>query len=233
MDDAEPWRSLQAPAATATVVRSDLNPWCFPRLWQFLALACLGAGSFTGCGDPAAIRPSDIRVYSGPKPSLAEPQQEARPTNPLAYEAPADWIDKGPSGMRLTTLVVDGDHEITVIPASGTLRANVDRWLGQLDPSATPEQIDHRAEEALAAAETLAAGEAEASVVLLLPATGSDGSKQDGKAILGAMITTGESAALFVKLTGPAAVARRELENFRRFVSSIRWKPSDLRETPN
>ena len=44
-----------------------------------------------------------------------------------------------------------------------------------------------------------------------------------GAAILGAMVPVEGSSSLFVKFKGRAEVARRERENFHRFVSSLRW----------
>jgi hypothetical protein len=57
----------------------------------------------------------------------------------------------------------------------------------------------------------------------MLPA---DAAKADaeGEAILGAAIPLDGNRSLFVKFKGPAAVARRERDNFIRFVSSLRWK---------
>jgi hypothetical protein len=87
-----------------------------------------------------------------------------------------------------------------------------------------PPQLDSLT---LSAAEKLDVGGTEATVVLLLDAENAQAAEQTeatGKAILGAMIPLDESAALFVKYKGDAAVARRERDNFNRFVSSIRWQ---------
>jgi hypothetical protein len=92
----------------------------------------------------------------------------------------------------------------------------VERWQGQLGETDVATR-DKAVEAALAAAEKLDVGGTEATVVLLRDA-------EAGQAILGAMIPLDESAALFVKYKGDAAVARRERDNFNRFVSSIRWQ---------
>lgn len=197
---------------------------------------CLLAVFAAGCGDDAAVRPGDIRSYTIPRPP-ASAVVAARPAEPgpqsgglkLSYDVPEGWTDRGGGGLRLATLVI-GDptagREVTVIPAAGTLRSNVERWQGQLGETDVATR-DKAVEATLAAAEKLDVGGTEATVVLLLDAEATQAAEQTeaaGQAILGAMIPLDESAALFVKYKGDAAVARRERDNFNRFVSSIRWQ---------
>jgi hypothetical protein len=180
-----------------------------------------------GCGDPAALQPGDVRRYEAAKPPAPPVAKPAPAAGGLAlrYEPPAGWTDQGASGMRLATLAI-GDvtagHEVTVIPASGTLAANVTRWLGQLDPAAAEAALAERTTAALAAAETLETEGVRATIVML-PADAAM-ADAEGEAILGAAIPLDDKASLFVKFKGPAAVAQRERDNFVRFVSSIRWK---------
>jgi len=185
-----------------------------------------------GCGDTAAVRPGDIRSYEVARPPAPEPRRslatEARGGLRLRYTAPEGWSDRGGSGLRLATLVINAGeeekgYEVTVIPASGSLRSNLDRWLGQLEPGLPPEELKPLADDALAAARAIAVGEAEATIVLLEDRAARAASDADGEAILAAMIPVDGGASLFVKFKGPAAVARREQEAFSRFVSSIRW----------
>ena len=197
-------------------------------------LACCCGGLAVGCARDADVRPGDVRTYTVPRPParpLAEaPAATERPTpggvgaERLRYEVPEGWTDRGGAGMRLATLAI-GDpaegHEVTVIPASGTLRGNVERWHGQLNPQAGPEARQQVVDAALAGAETIPAGPLTATVVMLTqPAETDTGAAQ---AILGAMIPLDDTGALFVKFKGDAVVARRERETFIRFVSSIRW----------
>jgi hypothetical protein len=122
--------------------------------------------------------------------------------------------------MRLATVTI-GDpaegREVTVIPASGSLRNNVERWQKQLagnDAASVADAVDR----ALTDAETVDVDGTEATVVLLVaaPAAG-------GEAILGAMVPLDDTSSLFVKFKGKADVALRERSNFTRFVSSLRW----------
>lgn len=196
------------------------------------ALACLGLSlPCGGCGPDAAVRPGDIRaavVASGDEPATRpwRPASPAATAPEIRYEIPAGWTDRGRSGPRLATLAIPdaaGADEVTVVPAAGTLRANVDRWLGQLPGFTDPAAREAALERALAAAEQIEVDGSRAVVVDLRDG-GVTESAAEGEAILGAMIPVDGTLALFVKYKGPAAVARRERPNFLRFVSSLRWK---------
>lgn len=194
-----------------------------------LAAAGTAALVAMGCKDSADIRPGDIRVYRIAKaadsglPAIAGPRAAASSSG-VRYVVPEGWSDRGATGMRLATLSIgdpNASHEVTVIPAAGTLESNVARWAGQLDPKADDAAREKAAAEAIAAAERLDLEGTEATVVLLVvPSEEGD----DAEAILGAMIPVEGGSSLFVKFKGPAAVANRERENFLRFVSSIRWR---------
>lgn len=186
----------------------------------------------TGCDDPTALRPDDVRVYETAKetpvaqaPAVAEGGPETRGGLALRYEPPPGWTDRGPAGMRLASLAIgtpsDG-HEVTVIPAAGTLEANVSRWAGQLDSAATAAVLAERTTAALEAAETVDVDGVKGTIVMLT--VGPESDRAADEAILGAAIPLDDNASLFVKFKGPAEVARRERDNFVRFVSSIRWK---------
>lgn len=186
-----------------------------------------------GCRRSDEVRPGDIRTYSvarSASPTVAAavpaPPAESR-TAAVRYEVPDGWSDRGASGMRLATLAIgdpaDG-REVTVIPAAGTLRGNLERWHGQLDATATEADRTAAVERSLAEALTLDVDGTPATIVTLFDAAAAAGPDAAGQAILGAMIPVDGSAALFVKFKGDAAVARREHDAFVRFVTSLRWK---------
>ena len=200
-----------------------------------------------GCEPAATIRPGDIRSYTVPKDAepatlaAATPAREqgqagaaaqtaapasAPADSAIRYDVPEGWNDGGASGMRLATLFI-GDaadkREVTIIPASGSLAGNVERWQGQLDAAADATDLKAKASAAIAAAESLDVAGTTATVVLLRDAEAAADPAR-GQAILGAMIPLAENRALFVKFKGDATVADRERERFSRFVSSIRWK---------
>lgn len=202
----------------------------FPLL---VAAGCLAA-VLAGCRRAADVQSGDIRTYTVAKETPAERSIAATTTAAaVRYELPAGWSDRGASGMRLAALAV-GDpaagDEVTVIPAAGTLRGNVERWQGQLDAEAGEAERTAAVERALAAAEVIDVDGASATVVALFDAAASAGPDASGQAILGAMIPVGEGSSLFVKYKGDAAVARRERAAFVRFVESLRWRePADRR----
>jgi hypothetical protein len=199
-----------------------------------VATVCLLVNVVAGCVRDADIHPGDIRTYAIPKDaepsSLASAAPEARSAEGprVRYEVPEGWTDAGRSGMRLATLLI-GDpadkREVTIIPASGTLEVNVERWQGQLDPESTDDARRKAAAAAIDAGEPVEVAGQPATVVLLRSSAagkGADDAPDGGEAILGAMIPVDESSALFVKFKGDAAVAICERERFIRFVSSIR-----------
>jgi hypothetical protein len=217
-------------AASTGPVGPDRPRGPLRRSWLAIPALVVAAGA-AGCGDEAAIRPGDIRTYAAPRPepsalaSSARGPESAAPASPaprLRYEVPDGWTDAGASGMRLATVTIGAPaegREVTVIPASGSLRANVERWQGQLGSEA--DAATAAVDRALAEAETLDVDGTRATVVLLLDEAAA--AAGDGQAILGAMVPVDDSSALFVKFKGDAAIARRERENFTRFVSSLRW----------
>lgn len=195
-------------------------------------LLLVTAFTVVGCTDQAAIQPGDIRTYVTPRSAdvaaivpRREPATTATPASRVRFDLPEGWIDGGASGLRLATLFIDdGDekHEVTVIPASGTLESNVARWVGQLDASADETQRQQAAAAAIADASRIDVDGTEATVVLLLDPAATAGD-QPGEAILGAMVPVDGGSSIFVKFKGRADIARREQDKFHRFVSSLRW----------
>ncbi len=197
----------------------------------------------TGCRPEAAVRPGDIRRYTAPRERVltpdavaAQPVRQSPASPQLSYTLPAGWTEKaGASGMRLATVVIgEGDegYEVTVIPAAGTLRSNVERWQRQLDTEATPEQITTAVDRALGKAGSVDVNGRQATVVLLMPVAagatvaGETAGETAGEAILGGMLPLDEGKAVFVKLRGPAELARREQGKFTDFVGSLRLPES-------
>ena len=112
------------------------------------------AACVSGCGPDAAVKSTDIRRYVVPKEKtlsaddIAQANRQSTGLNQsrqINYTLPEGWAEvSGPSGMRLATLAIgDGKdgQEISIIPASGTNRSNVERWQKQLDKDASTEEI--------------------------------------------------------------------------------------------
>lgn len=198
---------------------------------SLLASGVVGAVAAAGCGDGTAIRPGDIRTYAVAKSpqASAPPREPAGPPAadaPVRYDVPEGWQDQGASGMRLTTLMIgapEAGQEVTLSRARGKLRDNVIRWQKQIVGEADAAAVEAAADRAIAAAETVDVAGTPATVVLLDAAAFPDVERARSEAILAAIIPVGDDS-LFVKFRGSADVAAREKDNFRRFVSSLRWK---------
>jgi hypothetical protein len=130
--------------------------------------------------------------------------------------------------MRLATLAIgDGEdgHEISIIPASGTIRSNVERWQEQLDKEAPSEEITDLVDKAMANAGSVDVLGQKATVVLLTQGSADNG--KDTESILGGMLPMDESTTLFVKFRGPSDIARKEQKKFIAFMASLRMLQKD------
>jgi hypothetical protein len=161
-------------------------------------------------------------MAAAPFASGAPPRRPAAPSRPpqaatpkLTYAKPPGWRPGRMSSMRKAAFVAgDGDSlaEITVIDLprdANDVFSNVNRWRGQvgLAPIAR-DQLDD-------ATRRIEAGPVGGDY---FPLYG------DEKAILGTILFVGDKA-WFVKLTGPAVLAKSEQSNYEEFVESLRFDP--------
>ena len=208
-----------------TIVASDVIPCGY--IGVVAVLVCV-----LGCGSDTSIRSTDVRRYSAPKEKTLSAddiaqagRQTSRPqqSRQIDYTLPEGWTEvSGPSGMRLATLAIGGEEgqEISIIPASGTTRSNVERWQKQLDEEASSEEIADLVDKAMAKAGSVDVQGKKATVVLLTEATSND--EKDTESILGGMLPMDDSNTLFVKFRGPTEIARKEQKKFIAFMASLR-----------
>lgn len=208
-----------------TILVSDVIPCGY--IGVVAVLVCV-----LGCGSDTAIRSTDVRRYIAPKEKTLSAddiaqagRQTSRPqqSRQIDYSLPEGWTEvSGPSGMRLATLAIGGEEgqEISIIPASGTNRSNVERWQKQLDEEASGEEIADLVDKALATAGSVDVQGKKATVVLLTEATSND--EKDTESILGGMLPMDDSNTLFVKFRGPTEIARKEQKKFIAFMASLR-----------
>ena len=213
------------PNHTLTIAASDVIPCGY--IGVVAVLVCV-----LGCGSDTAIRSTDVRRYSAPKEKTLSAddiaqagRQTLRPqqSRQIDYTLPEGWTEvSGPSGMRLATLSIGGEEgqEISIIPASGTIRSNVERWQKQLDEEASSEEIANLVDKAMAKAGSVDVQGKKATVVLLTEATSND--EKDMESILGGMLPMDDSKTLFVKFRGPTEIARKEQKKFIAFMASLR-----------
>ena len=208
-----------------TIVASDVIPCGY--IGVVALLVCV-----LGCGSDTAIRSTDVRRYSAPKEKTLSAddiaqagRQTSRPqqSRQIDYTLPEGWTEvSGPSGMRLATLSIGGEEgqEISIIPASGTIRSNVERWQKQLDEEASSEEIANLVDKAMAKSGSVDVQGKKATVVLLTEATSND--EKDMESILGGMLPMDDNNTLFVKFRGPTEIARKEQKKFIAFMASLR-----------
>lgn len=148
----------------------------------------------------------------------------AAPARPaaLAWNAPAGWTAEGASGMRLEAFRVraDGAEGLCTLVmlggAAGGLEPNVRRWIGQLGVAAP----EGGAFEAFLAGQERFASKGGYDVVAV-DLTSLPGASADEEESMLAALANVDGATLFVKMTGPAALLRREKANFRELCTSI------------
>ncbi len=164
----------------------------------------------------AAATPAAAAPVPSPSAMPDLPPSMVPPVVPLAWVVPDGWQDLGPSGIRLTTLVVEG-QECTILTFPGDVggdAANIRRWLGQIG-----HQVSDDALAALVAraARLITQGGFEArwyDLADLMPPGAPVGT-------LAGIVPVGDQTA-FIKFTGDAAVLARHREAFRSLVASIR-----------
>lgn len=134
----------------------------------------------------------------------------------LTWQAPAGWLDQGPSGMRRGSFQVPGDAgdvadlSIIAFPGdAGGLAANVNRWRGQVGlPALSPAQVD-------ASVEHTDTAYFHVDLVSMTGEAAGVPTRIDGA------IFNYDGQSWFIKFMGPAELVARENQNFRSFVQTV------------
>lgn len=153
---------------------------------------------------------------SGPRQTLAAAPGS---TPELAWTAPPGWSERPGNNMRLATFTVEGNEcSLSALPGDvGGHRANVERWLGQLDVEPVPEDLMTGF---LAEAERVDTEGALHGVVYDFRRFTADGDA-DATSMLAAALEK-DGFTVFVKLMGPRNLLEREAAHFRDLVLSLR-----------
>ncbi|MCA9188092.1 MAG: hypothetical protein KDA99_20835, partial [Planctomycetales bacterium] len=148
-------------------------------------------------------------------PTTTTPRDGAK--LPFVYEMPEPWRKATNITMSVLTLeVVDGSQRIviTVTPAGGDLRGNIDRWRGQIGlADATDEQWKSSTEPI----------SLQNSVIGTYVRLDNPAAEPSPQSIHGAIVSH-SGATWFIKLKGDLDLATRESDNFKRFVSSMSFQ---------
>jgi hypothetical protein len=174
-----------------------------------------------GCG-----REDQIVVYSVPKetaPSPAQPSQQPAPpaqtSSEITWQTPAGWKQLAGGQMRFAAFQASADDPnvlLTVVPLgteAGDLKANVNRWEGQLGLPPSDEASLSKVAKPL---------EVNGVSGHLIDLTSPENPGQPRQRMLAAILPR-EQRIWFFKLAGPIDVVSREQSNFEAFVRSVRF----------
>ena len=142
----------------------------------------------------------------------------------LAWDLPKGWVEGPAKSMRLVTFLIGADKktECYVAQAGGSPEDNITRWRRQLgQPPLSSDEFGKLPRVRVQGLETI-----------LMTAKGDFGGGMGAAPVKDAMmrgaIIPGREVSLFVKMLGPRATVEAQLEQFKRFVTSLRprGKPS-------
>lgn len=167
---------------------------------------------------PGAMAATPATPSADPRQMGNLPPEALGDKLPLAWTVPEGWEDLGPSGIRLTTLRVQG-QECTILSFPGDVggdEANIRRWFGQINHQPSDEAIQR-----LLASPKRAVTDAGFDVRLydfvdILPAGA------PLSTLAGMIPVAGQT--VFVKLTGTPAVLAAQKVAFEQLCRSIRLR---------
>ncbi len=152
-----------------------------------------------------------------PSPTTPMPQTEPPSEPPFKFETPEGWRSGRMSVMRWAAFNVgpeDAAAELTVMPAGGNLRDNVARWIGQIRPSGTTDEV---VDQALEDAQKVEVDGRTAQRFILLSED-----VDNGTAIDATIVPLDDGMSLFVKMTGPSKTVRDASDAIADFLKSIK-----------
>lgn len=203
-------------AALLTIAVSCEKPDRTVRYYKEVRFAKEGTPATSVTGMPGTI-PTNVPPSAGSSMGDLPPEALGEKL-PLAWDVPEGWEDLGPSGIRLSTLRVQGmDVTITSFPGDvGGDEANIRRWMDQLRQS-SPDDAIKRLIEAPQTATTAGGFPLRLyDFAEVLPADAATST-------LAGIIPVGEQT-VFIKLTGEAAKLASVKNAFQEFCRSIRMR---------
>ena len=179
---------------------------------------------------PAVVAPMDVdAIPAAPSAAPASPgmsrmpdlpPEMRTPSLPLEWDTPEGWENLGGSGMRIATLMAEG-QECTILTFPGDVggdEANIRRWLGQIGKTVPDAQLRAFVNNPV---RFTTAGGYECRLfdfADVLPPGASPGT------LAGIIVIDDHSA--FIKMTGPADILARQKAAFERLCRSIRMQSS-------
>jgi len=141
----------------------------------------------------------------------------------ITYELPAGWEAQPPtSGMRLAQAIIPGPGgpgELTIfffgVGGGGGVQANIDRWVGQMQPTAEPKQAQFESN-------GLKITWVEVEGTLLPSGMGTGPVEPQANSRLYGAVIEGPGGPWFFKATGPAATLGSERDAYLGLLESVR-----------
>lgn len=203
-------------------MRSILRIALLPCL--LLTLACYGGDE--GRYAPPSEEAEPTGEAAAPPTSAQAPPDSPVPTNPtapgdLAYQLPEDWQEVTPSSsVRLAQASIPGpggDAEMAVFffgeGGGGGTEANIERWIGQVEPTADPQRGSFDAGDYrvtwVEVDGTLKAGQ-----------MGGPAEAQPDSTLLGAVVE-GPGGPWFFKVTGPDETLEAQKDAFLQMLRNL------------
>lgn len=219
------WREqMKLPASTEQWAGAEPLPAGsadLPAVWVDL-VGEMGAGpSMAGLAGGAAdsgMPPSPGREPAA-QPAREDTAQASGESDRLGFDMPPEWRSGKMSSMRLAAFEFgpeDKPAELTIIPAGGDTRGNVERWFGEIRDGKPPAEV---VDAALEESQKLEISGREAQRFFL-----SDGREdsEESEAIDVTMIPLGDGFHLFVKARGPADTINDQRETIGQFLQSLK-----------
>lgn len=175
-------------------------------------------------GEPSAAPSMDPSMLGGAAPPTGGPAAGGPPAaaapaatgERLSYDAPSDWQPARVSSMRLAAFQMgpeDRKAEITVIPAGGDVRGNVERWIGQIRSQAVdPAEVDT----VISAAQKLVVDGRESQRFII------QGDGEPAQSIDGTVVPLDEGFHLFIKATGDSQTISQQSASIEQFLNSLK-----------
>lgn len=146
----------------------------------------------------------------------------------LTLKAPASWKTKQPIvriiEKEFTISSSEGDGRCTIMQASGSLQANVDRWIAQV------EQPDGSSSKEKAKTATMKVGDMEVNTFDLSGTyldsrgPGTPVSKKEKYRVLAGILNTKKAGTYFIKFYGPEKLVAENEKAFKEMLESAKEK---------
>ncbi|MBI2923560.1 MAG: hypothetical protein HYY18_21100 [Planctomycetes bacterium] len=201
----------------------------------FLAAAAAGCGRD---GDPVPIEEKRVLAQPRPEQTVAADTMKRMGAQPdagrgagaaapqLAWDVPEGWAELAPTQLRAANFSVPAmpglECYVTVLPGGGGgLAANLNRWRKQMG-------LGPLADAELAALPRVKLLGADAHF-LAMDGTYTGGNVEGGLPgyTMAAVALDRPGAAVFVKMIGPTAAVRAEIDRFKSFCASLREKNAE------